>query len=114
MSVRLMVIFSVIWFVDMLTGSSIAMAQVVDVNSAMARHEDVGLLPSWMVDLFGQMPHNVVVWVLAIFALLNGISIGLDKISQLTASKADDKITAVLDKVVNALKQVVNLFIAKS
>jgi len=63
--------------------------------------------------IFNLIPGNTIMWVMAVFAFMNGLSIGLEKLVKLTETKVDDKILAGLNKGLNLLKNVIEFLTVK-
>ena len=63
--------------------------------------------------IINEIPGNTIMWVMAIFALLNGLSVGLEKLVKLTETDVDDKILAGLNKVLAFLKNAIEFLTAK-
>lgn len=91
----------------MMFGIAFAQAQqvVTDVST--------GWLDGLLESIMTKVPAETIAWVIAIFALLNGISIGLEKLAALTKSKEDDKWAAYLSKLVGWLKWLIDFMVAK-
>jgi len=84
--------------------------------------------PSWLSWVSDRLPGESIAWMLAFFGLLNGLSEGLGLIDKSltkyaaeTPSQTDDKVAAVLHKIVDGLRKflvfsqgVINFFTAKA
>jgi len=69
---------------------------------------------NWIELLLNRIPSETIMWMVAFFGLLNGVSEGLAKLdeaitkySEKTETEADDKIAAVLHVIASGLKKFV-------
>jgi len=91
----------------------IALAQEIVTDAANAIPAAQGFLDSFIEALMSKIPAETIAWVIAVLALLNGISYGLEKLAALTKNKEDDKYAAGLAKVVGWLKWLIDFLVAK-
>jgi len=74
-----------------------------DVNGWLA-----GLVPTFL----GAVPYDIIGWTLAVFALLNGLSMGLAKIAAMTTNTTDDMIQGKLAKLLAFCQKVIDFVTA--